>query len=261
MLDFAIFAVTFLLALVAAVLYLYPVTAFWALGGSGRRPSLSLAPVHVFPPAGGGPKGRVPAPPAPAAAAAPGPRSEHVTHGARGAAGPRGEPGGPAASQPRGRSSGSGEPRTARGGGGGRSSGVRPARALSGRVASTLGGSVAIPLPTPNFWAGAPGCAAPSFPRMLSARVFLRVRARAAFPSAFCLSWTWLLRFIPNLLLAVFLHLPPSASEGGSGNRRNESSLKRSAKQGVGLIAKIVKWLSSSKYIPETDGAPYIWAD
>lgn len=31
MLDFAIFAVTFLLALVGAVLYLYPVTAVWTL--------------------------------------------------------------------------------------------------------------------------------------------------------------------------------------------------------------------------------------
>mgnify|MGYP006996411212 CR=1 FL=1 len=38
MLDFAIFAVTFLLALVGAVLYLYPVTAVPALTGSGRRP-------------------------------------------------------------------------------------------------------------------------------------------------------------------------------------------------------------------------------
>lgn len=38
MLDFAIFAVTFLLALVGAVLYLYPVTAIPALTGSGRRP-------------------------------------------------------------------------------------------------------------------------------------------------------------------------------------------------------------------------------
>lgn len=38
MLDFAIFAVTFLLALVGAVLYLYPVTSDPALTGSGRRP-------------------------------------------------------------------------------------------------------------------------------------------------------------------------------------------------------------------------------
>lgn len=35
MLDFAIFAVTFLLALVGAVLYLYPVTAALVLGGGG----------------------------------------------------------------------------------------------------------------------------------------------------------------------------------------------------------------------------------
>lgn len=37
MLDFAIFAVTFLLALVAAVLYLYPVTADLGLGLRLRR--------------------------------------------------------------------------------------------------------------------------------------------------------------------------------------------------------------------------------
>uniref|UniRef100_A0A2R9CC69 Cytochrome P450 family 20 subfamily A member 1 n=1 Tax=Pan paniscus TaxID=9597 RepID=A0A2R9CC69_PANPA len=43
MLDFAIFAVTFLLALVGAVLYLYPVSAVLALWGPGRRPSLSVA--------------------------------------------------------------------------------------------------------------------------------------------------------------------------------------------------------------------------
>lgn len=43
MLDFAIFAVTFLLALVGAVLYLYPVTAVPARRGSGRSPSLGLA--------------------------------------------------------------------------------------------------------------------------------------------------------------------------------------------------------------------------
>lgn len=42
MLDFAIFAVTFLLALVAAVLYLYPVTA---VGASG---ALAAAPASVF---------------------------------------------------------------------------------------------------------------------------------------------------------------------------------------------------------------------
>lgn len=50
MLDFAIFAVTFLLALVGAVLYLYPVTAVSAVRaladrqGSGRLPSLCLGP-------------------------------------------------------------------------------------------------------------------------------------------------------------------------------------------------------------------------
>lgn len=260
MLDFAIFAVTFLLALVAAVLYLYPVTAFWALGGSGRRPSLSLAPVHVFPPAGGGPKGRVPAPPAPAAAAAPGPRSEHVTHGARGAAGPRGEPGGfpapgaqlglrGAEDSPRGRAErwfwGPACPRP-----------VGAGRKYFGWLCGDTSAN-------PKFLGGSPWVRRSFLPEdALGARVpACACACRLSICLLICLSWTWPLRFIPNPLLAVFLHLPPSASEGGSGNRRNESSLKRSAKQGVGLIAKIVKWLSSSKYIPETDGAPYIWAD
>lgn len=53
MLDFAIFAVTFLLALVAAVLYLYPVTTDSALWGSGHRPGPRVALVHVFLPAAG----------------------------------------------------------------------------------------------------------------------------------------------------------------------------------------------------------------
>ena len=53
MLDFAIFAITFLLALVAAVLYLYPVTAHSALWGSGRRPRPRGAHSHVFLPAAG----------------------------------------------------------------------------------------------------------------------------------------------------------------------------------------------------------------
>lgn len=53
MLDFAIFAVTFLLALVGAVLYLYPVTAVPALTGSGRRP-------HPRRAARGGPQGTGP---------------------------------------------------------------------------------------------------------------------------------------------------------------------------------------------------------
>lgn len=47
MLDFAIFAVTFLLALVGAVLYLYPVTAVSALGGPGCLPSLCLARIQI----------------------------------------------------------------------------------------------------------------------------------------------------------------------------------------------------------------------
>lgn len=84
MLDFAIFAVTFLLALVAAVLYLYPVTAVSASG------ALTAAPAFVFPAstslctqwaAGGGPEGRVPA-----LAPAPAPRGaapEQVTLRAR----------------------------------------------------------------------------------------------------------------------------------------------------------------------------------
>lgn len=42
MLDFAIFAVTFLLALVAAVLYLYPVTADLGLGLRLRRVDVDL---------------------------------------------------------------------------------------------------------------------------------------------------------------------------------------------------------------------------
>lgn len=53
MLDFAIFAVTFLLALVGAVLYLYPVTAVPGLTGSGRRP-------HPRRAARGGPQGTGP---------------------------------------------------------------------------------------------------------------------------------------------------------------------------------------------------------
>lgn len=53
MLDFAIFAVTFLLALVGAVLYLYPVTAFSALGGPGCLLSLGLARIHIAPVAAG----------------------------------------------------------------------------------------------------------------------------------------------------------------------------------------------------------------
>lgn len=39
MLDFAIFAVTFLLALVAAVLYLYPVTSVWVAAPGPRASS------------------------------------------------------------------------------------------------------------------------------------------------------------------------------------------------------------------------------
>uniref|UniRef100_A0A2K6QVP8 Cytochrome P450 family 20 subfamily A member 1 n=1 Tax=Rhinopithecus roxellana TaxID=61622 RepID=A0A2K6QVP8_RHIRO len=42
MLDFAIFAVTFLLALVGAVLYLYPVSVVLAFWGPGRRPNGNL---------------------------------------------------------------------------------------------------------------------------------------------------------------------------------------------------------------------------
>lgn len=53
MLDFAIFAVTFLLALVGAVLYLYPVSAVLALWGPGRRPSLSVAGIQANLPAAG----------------------------------------------------------------------------------------------------------------------------------------------------------------------------------------------------------------
>ena len=53
MLDFAIFAITFLLALVAAVLYLYPVTAHSALWGSDRRPRPRGPHSHVFLPAAG----------------------------------------------------------------------------------------------------------------------------------------------------------------------------------------------------------------
>lgn len=43
MLDFAIFAVTFLLALVGAVLYLYPVTAVSALRALAASPAYILA--------------------------------------------------------------------------------------------------------------------------------------------------------------------------------------------------------------------------
>lgn len=53
MLDFAIFAVTFLLALVGAVLYLYPVTTVSALGGPGCLPSLCLARIKIAPVAAG----------------------------------------------------------------------------------------------------------------------------------------------------------------------------------------------------------------
>lgn len=53
MLDFAIFAVTFLLALVGAVLYLYPVSVVLAFWGPGRRPSLSVARIQADLPAAG----------------------------------------------------------------------------------------------------------------------------------------------------------------------------------------------------------------
>lgn len=57
MLDFAIFAVTFLLALVGAVLYLYPVTAVSAL--TAFPTSTSLSPQRA---ARGGPEGGLPLP-------------------------------------------------------------------------------------------------------------------------------------------------------------------------------------------------------
>lgn len=73
MLDFAIFAVTFLLALVGAVLYLYPVTAVSALGGTRLSPQRLSRPHPNSSgrcgPQGGGPEGGVPAP-APARAGA-----------------------------------------------------------------------------------------------------------------------------------------------------------------------------------------------
>lgn len=47
MLDFAIFAVTFLLALVGAVLYLYPVTAVSALGGPSCLLSVCLSRIQI----------------------------------------------------------------------------------------------------------------------------------------------------------------------------------------------------------------------
>lgn len=43
MLDFAIFAVTFLVALVGAVIYLYPVNAAWNFGARLRRTDLRAA--------------------------------------------------------------------------------------------------------------------------------------------------------------------------------------------------------------------------
>ena len=75
MLDFAIFAVTFLLALVGAVLYLYPVTAIPGLHGLWPPPaSTSRSPQRAQ---GTGPGGGLqlplPLPPCPA------PLPEHVT--------------------------------------------------------------------------------------------------------------------------------------------------------------------------------------
>lgn len=53
MLDFAIFAVTFLLALVGAVLYLYPVTAVSAVRALAASPVSVLARNHKALPAAG----------------------------------------------------------------------------------------------------------------------------------------------------------------------------------------------------------------
>lgn len=182
MLDFAIFAVTFLLALVAAVLYLYPVTAS-RLQGSGRRPQRGVPVSTLFRPRWVSGRGL----------------------GARSGTGACGA--GPASSQALGRAGpGVGVLRAC------------PRILVTGQVSSTLGDSLAGTLSPPNFifWLCLGGNSGARH-SLLSRGIFQRVRVCAC--PRLCmpldgLSLTWALPSVPGPPASLF-SLLASVTLGG----------------------------------------------